>query len=141
MFRRGNPPLLRNNLCVILWRSLGANPCFGHTVVEVQEQVKERKDMEQPLPSYPVTAVAEVGEVVMHNFTATPLACIQVKVKVIGQESSGTPKESESKGGSLVQYCLGAQERGARVAGATAGLSWVTPSNPLDLQLGVSVAR
>ena len=100
------------------------------------EGVKER-----PLPSYPVTALAEVGDVVMHDFTATPLACVPVKVKVIGQSSDlPGPKEPES-GGTLVQYCLGAQERGARVAGATAGLGWVTPSNTLDLQLGVSVAR
>ena len=115
--------------------------------VEEQEQgpEKEKKEVEgakeKPFPSYPVTALAEVGDVVMHDFTATPLACVPVKVKVTGQ-SSGTPgpKESESRG-TLVQYCLGAQERGARVAGATAGLGWVTPSITLDLQLGVSVAR
>ena len=117
--------------------------------MEVEEQEhgpeKEKKEVEgakeKPLPSYPVTALAEVGDVVMHDFTATPLACVPVKVKVTGQ-SSGTPgpKESESRG-TLVQYCLGAQERGARVAGATAGLGWVTPSITLDLQLGVSVAR
>merc|ERR1712192_141384 len=104
-----------------------------------EEEVDEKK----PLPSYPVTALAEVGEVVMHDFAATPLACIPVKVKVIDQ-SSGTPgpkKESQSRGGTLVQYSLAAQERGARVAGATAGLGWVTPSITLDLQLGVSVAR
>ena len=151
-FRRGNPPLLRNNLCVVLWRTLGASPSYGHTVVEVEEQEqgdaeKEKKEEEEveekkPLPSYPVTALAEVGEVVMHDFAATPLACIPVKVKVIGQ-SSGMPgpKESQSRGGTLVQYSLAAQERGARVAGATAGLGWVTPSITLDLQLGVSVAR
>ena len=150
-FRRGNPPLLRNNLCVVLWRTLGASPSFGHTVVEVEEQEqgdaeKEKKkeegvEDEKPLPSYPVTAVAEVGEVVMHDFAATPLACIPVKVKVIGQSSGPPgPKESQSRG-TLVQYSLAAQERGARVAGATAGLGWVTPSITLDLQLGVSVAR
>ena len=152
-FRRGNPPLLRNNLCVVLWRTLGASPSFGHTVVEVEEQEQDADEKEEkkedevedekPLPSYPVTAVAEVGEVVMHDFAATPLACIPVKVKVIGHQSSGTPgpkKESQSSG-TLVQYSLAAQERGARVAGATAGLGWVTPSITLDLQLGVSVAR
>ena len=139
---------MKNNLCVVLWRSLGASPSFGHTVVEVVEQEqaaeKEKKEdevEENPLPSYPVTALAEVGEVVMHDFAATPLACVPVKVKVIGQ-SSGTPgpKESQSRG-TLVQYCLAAQERGARVAGATAGLGWLAPSITLDLQLGVSVAR
>ena len=106
-----------------------------------EKEKKEDEVEENPLPSYPVTALAEVGEVVMHDFAATPLACVPVKVKVIGQ-SSGTPgpKESQSRG-TLVQYCLAAQERGARVAGATAGLGWLTPSITLDLQLGVSVAR
>ena len=114
--------------------------------VEEQEQGPENKNKdegakEKTLSSYPVTALAEVGDVVMHDFTATPLACVPVKVKVIGQ-SNGTPGPKESKSrGTLVQYCLGAQERGARVAGATAGLGWVTPTNTLDLQLGVSVAR
>merc|ERR1719370_2186125 len=102
--RRGNPPLLRNNLCVVLWRTVGASPSFGHTVVEVEEQEqgaeKEKKEEEveeKPLPSYPVTALAEVGEVVMHDFAATPLACVPVKVKVIDQ-SSGTPGPKESQG-------------------------------------------
>ena len=148
IFRRGNPPLLRNNLCVVLWRTLGASPSFGHTVVEVEEQEQgsenENKDegqKEKNLPSYPVTALAEVGDVVMHDFAATPLACVPVKVKVIDQSNGRAgPKEPKS-GGTLVQYCLGTQERGARVAGATAGLGWVTPSITLDLQLGVSVAR
>ena len=144
LFRRGNPPLLRNNLCVVLWRTLGPNPSFGHTVVEIVDQDQtheiENKEVvkEKLLPSYPVTALAEVREVVMHDFAATPLACVPVKVKMMDQN---TNDEKSNSGGVLVQYCLGAQERGARVAGATAGLGWVTPSITLDLELGVSVAR
>jgi len=145
--RRGNPPLLRHDLCVVLWRTLGASPCLGHTVVEVVEQEQspegeskaEEKAAERPLVTYPVTALAEVGEVLMHDFTTTPLASVPVKVKVTGQSLSSNDSKSEE--GALVQYCLGAQERGARVAGATAGLAWVSPSVPLDLDLGVSVAR
>ena len=60
-------------------------------------------------------------------------------MKVTGESLSSNELKSEE--GALVQYCLGAQERGARVAGATAGLAWVSPSVPLDLDLGVSVAR
>ena len=103
------------------------------------ESKAEEKAAERPLVTYPVTALAEVGEVLMHDFTSTPLASVPVKVKVTGQSLSSNDSKSEE--GALVQYCLGAQERGARVAGATAGLAWVSPSVPLDLDLGVSVAR
>ena len=103
------------------------------------ESKAEEKAAERPLVTYPVTALAEVGEVLMHDFTTTPLASVPVKVKMTGQSLSSNDSKSEE--GALVQYCLGAQERGARVAGATAGLAWVSPSVPLDLDLGVSVAR
>ena len=103
------------------------------------ESKEEEKAAERPLVTYPVTALAEVGEVLMHDFTTTPLASVPVKVKMTGQSLSSNDSKSEE--GALVQYCLGAQERGARVAGATAGLAWVSPSVPLDLDLGVSVAR
>ena len=105
------------------------------------ESKAEEKAAERPLVTYPVTALAEVGEVLMHDFTTTPLASVPVKVKVKVTGQSLSSNDSKSEEGALVQYCLGAQERGARVAGASAGLAWVSPSVPLDLDLGVSVAR
>jgi len=136
--RRGNPPVLGQDLCVVMWRSGGDTPTMGHTVVTVQEElgelvveegVSEEVEITEPAPVYPVSVKVTTQPELDHNFATTSHFCVKFEVEMSGME------------GVLVQYRLERQEKGARISGNTDGLTWLAKGDQRKVVLGVTVAR
>ena len=105
--RRGNPPILARDLCVILWRSAGSNPILGQTVARLEDVCQEE---EAVAPSSPVSVeVRMVREVVEHDFTA------RAQCRVLGTLTFSPSADRPV----LLQYKLAGQVQGARVTGNT----------------------
>jgi len=140
--RRGNPPVLGQDLVVVMWRSGGSCPAMGHTIVRVeegQEEVgellaveggSEEMELVEPAPVYPVSVVVGVLSEIMHDFNEANHCCVRVEVVLNGKEEKGM----------LVQYRLEEQVKGARVSGNTDGLAWMDVGNHTNLELGVTVS-
>ena len=126
--RRGNPPVLGEDLCMIMWRSGGNTPAMGQTVVRVEEgqeeveqilleeRVSEEVEFLKPVPTYPVcveviTHPTELG----HSFTSSSHCCVRLEVVMKGMDEKGV----------LVQYRLEKQEKGAMVSGNTGNINTV----------------
>jgi len=141
--RRGNAPVLGQDLCMVMWRSGGTSPAMGQTVVrveEVQEEVgellvvdgvSEEMELVEPVPIYPVSVKVLVQTEMFHDFHKTGHFCIKLEVVMEGMEEKGV----------LVQYRLEEQMKGARVSGNTDGLVWLEIGRQNNVELGVTVAR
>jgi len=142
--RRGNPPVLGEDLCMIMWRSGGNTPAMGQTVVRVEEgqeeveqilleeRVSEEVEFLKPVPTYPVcveviTHPTELG----HSFTSSSHCCVRLEVVMKGMDEKGV----------LVQYRLEKQEKGAMVSGNTDGTAWLGKGEHVRMELGVSISR
>jgi len=140
--RRGNAPVLGQDLCVVIWRSGGSSPAMGQTVVvvdegseEVEEPVgvdggSEELELIEPAPVYPVGVVVVVETEVVHDFSETNHCCVGVQVVMEGKGEKGV----------LIQYRLEEQVKGARVSGNTDGLAWLEVGEENRLELGVTIS-
>ena len=113
--RRGNPPILASDLCVIIWRSAGSNPILGQTVARLEDVCQEE---EAVAPCSPVSVEARmVSEVVEHDFRERGQCRAQGSITF--SPRANTPV--------LLQYKLAGQVQGARVTGNTG--SFLTNNN------------
>jgi len=139
--KRGNPPILGNELCIILWRS---NSIMGQTVVSIEEAdegfeedklvvngVSEETEVEEFVPFYPLNINAKVKSEVMHDFTTISHCCIKVEVEMSCNADIGV----------LVQYTVNEQIKGARIIGNTDGLVWIESGKYIKIEMGVIISR
>jgi len=142
--RRGNPPVLGQDLCVVMWRSGGNNPAMGQTVVRVEDGQQEEGEviaekglgeeveLVEPVPVYPVSIkVITHPPEISHSFATTSHCCVRIAVVMEGMDEKGI----------LVQYRLEKQEKGARISGNTDGLTWLGKKEQTKIELGVTVSR
>ena len=103
--RRGNPPLLDGDLCLVLWRSAGSSPIIGQSVVRVPDT---EEGGEVTVPEYPVGVRVEMegGGVGEHDFSQTSSCSVRGRVVL----------EARDKG-VMLQYGLREQVRGTRLMG------------------------
>ena len=114
MGRRGNPPILASDLCVVIWRSAGSNPVLGQTVARLEDVYQEE---EAVAPSSPVSVEARMAsEVVEHDFRERGQCRAQGSITF--SPRADTPV--------LLQYKLAGQVQGARVTGNTGILPTTT---------------
>jgi hypothetical protein len=121
---------------------------MGQAVVPVTREVPEEQEQEPVVPSNPATVAVVVEPVLLHDFAASPLACVPVGLRLEAKEAEAVAahgrgrRGEELEGGVLVEYQLGGQTRGVRVAGSTSGRGWVARGGPtLHLRLGLAVSR
>ena len=101
--RRGNPPLLSGDLCLVLWRSAGSSPIIGQSVVRVSDTEEE-----DTVPVYPVSVRMEMeeGGMVEHDFSLTGSCRVRGRVILEARDQGVT-----------VQYRLREQVKGTRIMG------------------------
>ena len=106
--RRGNPPELGQDLCVVMWRSGGTSPSMRQTVVTVADGYKEEEVGERIVED----GVSEENELVESGLTNNFLTACEfcAKMEVV--------MEGMGKKWVLVEYRLKKQE-GARASGNT----------------------
>ena len=105
--RRGNPPILARDLCVVIWRSAGSNPVLGQTVARLEDVSQEE---EVVAPSSPVSVEARMNsELVEHDFRQAGQCRVQGSITF--SPRAETPV--------LLQYKLAGPVQGARVTGNT----------------------
>ena len=104
--RRGNPPILQNDLCVVIWRSGGSSPMLGQTVARLEEAGEE----ERAVAGYPLSVEVEMrSQVVEHDFRGRG-----------GCRAEGTIRLSPTSSSPLVvQYRVEGRPPGARFIGNT----------------------
>ena len=103
--RRGNPPLLSGDLCLVIWRSAGSSPIIGQSVVRVSDAEEEAEDA---VPEYPLTVRVEMegdglGE---HDFTLASSCSVRGRVVLEARDQ-----------GVMVQYGIREQVKGTRIMG------------------------
>ena len=112
--RRGNPPILQTDLCVLIWRSTGSSPILGQTVTRVEDVCQE----EAAAPSYPLSVEVELErDEVEHDFTEAGQCRAGGAIKLASTASRPL----------LVQYRLSGSLQGARVTGNTGESCLLSP--------------
>ena len=144
--RRGNPPLLAGDLCLVLWRSAGSSPIIGQSVVRVRDT---EEGAEVTVPEYPVGVRMEMegGGLAEHDFVQASSCSVRGRVVL----------ESRDKA-VMLQYGLREQVRGTRIMGNTGeirlylnikqhssyyldGFVWLDKNSVSELQFSVLVTR
>ena len=101
--RRGNPPLLAGDLCLVECRA-GGGAGGGHTGLAIVPVTAAREE-----PQYPVGVAARLQSSLQHDFTAARHCSVSVLLQL-----SSTAVSSLS-----LQYRLESQEPGTRLTGNT----------------------
>jgi len=128
--RKFNPPFLKGDIIVIMWRSEGPQPVLGQTVLPVQ---LSPPSPDAPLPSHqPVLVKLDYTKQLFHDFSRSPFVAVSVRVEFRRAESDPS--------GTLVQFCLKDLQQGMKWTGVTDGVSWIQEDS-LVLNLGVNVSR
>jgi len=141
--RRGNPPLLDQDMCVVMWRSSGSSSTMGQIMVAIDDVdegaedllvvngVSEEVELIEPAPSYPVIVDVKVDSEATNDFVKFHHYCVKAIIVMTSRGSKGV----------LVEYRLDQQIRGARVSGNTDGIVWLSEGDQIKLDLCVTVSR
>jgi len=133
---RKEPPVLKSDTVVVMWRSGGSSPVIGQHICPV-DPFTPPPDLENPPtehpPHHPVAVYTEYMDAVEHDFTQAPFVSVVVNMKVVNSSVAVEDK------GVLFEYRVVEQEEGVRWTGPLDGLIWLEPDGDANVKLGVSV--
>ena len=112
--RKGNPPILSSDLCLVTWRSGGSSPIHGQCIVPIEDVLHDHDPVQGPVTEYPVSVNIEMeNEDCDHDFVKTRQCGVpgHIALTPLGQSSV------------LCQYNIREQIKGARIIGNTGKIS------------------
>jgi len=130
--RKGNPPILSSDLCLVTWRSGGSSPIHGQSIIPIEDVIHDNDTVPTPVPEYPVSIKIEMeNDECDHDFVKTRQCPVpgSVTLTPIGQT------------GVLCQYNIREQIKGARITGNTDGIIWLESGQGRKLNFSVIVTR